>query len=312
MDLAGKRVIVSGGAGFIGWALVKRLLALDCDVTVVSRDEDKHRRLRSAYPQVRTRVCDVRDLDQLARHTAGHDLGIWAGSLKQIDTCARDFEVAKQVIVDGAINARRVSEEHLEAAVFLSTDKAKAPTTLYGYLKGAAGEAFLAAPRACRLTTAVYGNVWNSTGSVVPAIWEAIARGRTLTLFSPQMTRFMLDAERAVEVVLAALAHDGCYVLPELEAFRVGDLFELYAERFGLAFEAGAPRPSEKIHETMATAEEVPRMRRIGGGHYLIDLDRTHGEVEFPSGSYCSRDHVVDKARLERLLEERAFFRPRA
>jgi len=126
MDRDGKRALVSGGAGFLGRALVARLLSLGSRVTVVSRDEDKHLRLRQAHPEVETRVCDVRDGERLRRLTAGHDVAVWAASLKQIDTCARDFEVAKEVIVDGAINARRASEEHLEAAVFVSTDKAKA------------------------------------------------------------------------------------------------------------------------------------------------------------------------------------------
>lgn len=313
MELAGKKVIISGGAGFIGRALVARLLPLGCRITVVSRDEDKHLRLRREYPEVETRVCDVRDLDMLSRYTAGHDVGIWAASLKQIETCVHNRRMAKEVILDGALNARRVSEDHLEAAVFISTDKSKAPTTLYGFLKGAAGESFILESSRCRLTTAVYGNVWNSTGSVVPCIWDGIRRDRELTLFSDEMTRFMVDAGQAVQIILDALDHNGCYVVPKLESFRVRDLFELYREQFGLRYTQGRPRPSEKIHEVMATAEEVPRMRWVdlgGRGMYLTDPSTIHDQVRFDSGEYSSRDHVVSKARLREILEARDHFKP--
>jgi UDP-N-acetylglucosamine 4,6-dehydratase/5-epimerase len=312
VELQGKRVIISGGAGFIGRALVARLSALGAQITVVSRDEDKHLSLRRQFPEVTTRICDVRDLDLLRQLSAGHDVGIWAASLKQIETCTQNPQMAKEVILDGALNQRRVSEEHLEAAVFISTDKSRAPTTLYGYLKGAAGESFVAGSRVARLSTAVYGNVWNSTGSLIPAIWDALANDRELTLFDPDMTRFMIDAEEAVQILLDALDFNACYVLPRLESFRVREVFELYAEEFGLRYRVGRPRPSEKIHELLATAEELPRMRWIERGErgfYVVDLSSEGPGVDFPQGRYSSADHVVSKERLRALLEERNYFR---
>ncbi len=311
MQLEGKRVIISGGAGFIGRAVIPRLLAAGCRVTVVSRDEEKHQRLRREFPEVETRICDIRDRDLLRRCTEGHDLVIWAASLKQIDTVSRNFQMAKEIILDGAINSRLVSEEYLEAAVFISTDKSRAPTTLYGFLKGAAGESFILDSKRCRLTTAIYGNVWNSTGSVVPCIWDALERGRELTLFSSEMTRFMIDADHAVDVLFGSLAHGGCYTLPRLRSFRVRDLFEIYREKFGLRFAVGRPRVSEKIHEVMATAEEVPRMRWSEADQlYLVSPSEVCDEVSFPSGEYSSRDHVVTKEELRELLEARSYFRP--
>ena len=313
MEFSGKRVIISGGAGFIGRALVERLSALGAQITVVSRDEDKHLSLRREFPEVRTRICDIRDLDLLRRLTEGHDFGIWAASLKQIETCTQNPQIAKEVILDGALNQRRVSEEHLEAAVFVSTDKSRAPTTLYGYLKGAAGESFVAGSQIARLSTAVYGNVWNSTGSLIPAIWHALANDRELTLFSPDMTRFMIDASEAVQVLLDALEFNACYVLPRLEAFRVREVFELYAEEFGLRYRLGKPRPAEKIHELLATAEELPRLRWIDRGQrgfYVVDpCAEGPGVEDFPTGRYSSADHVVPKERLRALLEERNYFR---
>jgi len=313
MDLAGKKLIISGGAGFLGRAIVRRLVGTGCAITVVSRDEQKHLRLRRDHPEVETRVCDVRDREQLRRHAVGHDVGIWAASMKQIDECARNWQMAKEIILDGAINARRVSEECLEAAVFVSTDEAKAPSTLYGLLKGAAGASFIIHPRSCRLTAAVYGNVWNSTGSIIPCIWDSVRRRRELTLHAEEMTRFMIDVDHAVDVLLGALDHTGCYVVPRLDAFRVLDLFELYRERFGLRFVLGQPRAAEKIHEVMATADELPRMRWVAGGGrgvYLIEPEPVKAPVSFPSGEYCSRDHVVDKSELREILEAARYFEP--
>lgn len=311
MELRGKRVIISGGAGFIGRSLVGRLLALGSRVTVVSRDEEKHSRLRREFPDAETFICDVRDRELLRRLTRHHDVGIWAASLKQIDTCSKNPQVAKEIIVDGALNARAVSEEHLEAAVFISTDKSRAPTTLYGYLKGAAGEAFILGRERCRLTTAIYGNVWNSTGSVVPRIWESLAEGRPMTLYSEHMTRFMIEADHAIDLLLGSLDHGGCYTLPKLRSFRVLDLFELYRENFGLSYRLGRPRISEKIHEVMATAEEVPRLRWSDADRlFLMSPSETFDSVSFPSGEYSSKDHVVSKAELGSLLEAHAYFRP--
>lgn len=305
-------MIISGGAGFIGRALVRRLTSIGARITVISRDEDKHLNLRREFPEVETRICDIRDLDLLRQHSAGHDVGIWAASLKQIETCTQNPQMAKEVILDGALNQRRVSEEHLEAAVFISTDKSRAPTTLYGYLKGAAGESFVAGSKVARLSTAIYGNVWNSTGSLIPAIWDALAHERELTLFSPEMTRFMIDADEAVQILLDALDFNGAYVLPRLEAFRVRDVFELYGEAFGLRYRLGQPRPSEKIHELLATREELPRLRWIDRGErgfYLVDPVAAGAGIEFPNGHYSSADHLVSKERLRELLEERNYFR---
>lgn len=313
MDLKGKRVIISGGAGFIGQALVARLSELGARITVVSRDEDKHLSLRRRFPEVETRICDIRDLELLRRLTAGHEIGIWAASLKQIETCTQNPLVAKEVILDGALNQRLVSEEHLEAAVFISTDKSRAPTTLYGYLKGAAGESFIAGSKLTSLSTAVYGNVWNSTGSLIPAIWDALENERELTLYSPDMTRFMIDAEEAVQILLDALDYNACYVLPRLDSFRVREVFELYAEEFGLRYRVGRPRPSEKIHELLATSEELPRMRwveRGSRGFYVVEPSPSEGPaVSFPHDRYSSADHVLSKDQLRALLEARNYFR---
>jgi UDP-glucose 4-epimerase len=112
-------------------------------------------------------IGDVRNFDLLKRASAGHTIGIFAASLKQIGAVDQNVEESVRVIVDGAVNSRRAAEENnFKAACFISSDKSRAATTLYGAMKFVAGEAFIVnAERSnVKLSTAIYGNVLNSTG----------------------------------------------------------------------------------------------------------------------------------------------------
>jgi nucleoside-diphosphate-sugar epimerase len=165
----------------------------------------------------------------MKRAAEGHTIGIFAASLKQIEAVDQNVEEGVRVIVDGALNSRRVAEEvGMKAACFISSDKSRAATTLYGAMKFVAGEAFIvnAEQSKVRLSTAVYGNVLNSTGSVIPLIWDAIKKGYSLKLYSPQMTRFMIDIEEAINLIEKGLQVTGYNIIPHLKAFKIQDLFE--------------------------------------------------------------------------------------
>ncbi len=154
-------------------------------LTIYSRDEAKHYYLKKQFPNINCVIGDVRNYDLMKRASKGHDIGIFAASLKQIEAVDQNVEEGVQVIVNGAINSRRVAEENnFEAACFISSDKSRAATTLYGSMKFIAGEAFIvnAEKSNVRLSTAVYGNVLNSTGSIIPLIWNAIRKKYKLKL----------------------------------------------------------------------------------------------------------------------------------
>jgi len=256
-----KKIFITGGAGYLGRSIVKRYYAAN-QITVYSRDEAKHYYLKKEFPNITCIVGDVRNYDLMKRTSAGHDIGIFAASLKQIEAVDQNVEEGVRVIVDGAINSRRVAEENdFEAACFISSDKSRAATTLYGAMKFVAGEAFIVnAERSnVKLSTAIYGNVLNSTGSIIPLMWDAIKKGYKLTLYSPEMTRFMIDIEQAIDLIEAGLQETGYNVIPNLKAFKVKDLFEIYVEKFGLEYKLGTPRISEKLHEMMVSKEERPR-----------------------------------------------------
>ena len=308
--MKGEKIFITGGAGYLGRNLVKRYYT-DNEITVYSRDEAKHYYLKKEFPNINCVIGDVRNYDLLRRASAGHTIGIFAASLKQIEAVDQNVDEGVRVIVDGAINSRRVAEENnFKAACFISSDKSRAATTLYGAMKFVAGEAFIvnAEKSNVKLSTAIYGNVLNSTGSIIPLMWDAIKKGYKLTLYSPEMTRFMIDIEQAIDLIEAGLQETGYNVIPNLKAFKVKDLFEIYAEKFGLEYQIGTPRISEKLHEMMVSKEERPRTfyNKDNDTYYMHYKDISDRQVSWEE--FTSDQVAVSKQELEDILQHYNYF----
>lgn len=310
--MTGKRIFISGGAGFLGKHLVSALYDNN-EITIYSRDEAKHYFMKKQYPKLRCIVGDVRNFDLMLRATRGHSVGIFAASLKQIEACDENTEEACQVIIHGALNSRRCAEENaFESASFISSDKSRAATTIYGGMKYVAGESFIVNPlqNGPHLTSIIYGNVTNSTGSIVPLINDSIRSKRELVLYNQEMTRFLIDIEDAVRLVIAAQKFSSCNIVPVANSFLIKDLFDIYAERFGLKYVMGVPRIGEKIHEIMASQEEVPRMEFIKEDGLFIMHQQAHmNTIHFPSGEYSSKDCVLSRDQLDEYLSKNNYFR---
>lgn len=309
--MVNKKIFITGGAGYLGRNLIERFYG-DNEITVYSRDEAKHYYLKKQFPNVRFIVGDVRNYDLLYRASKNHNIGIFAASLKQIEACNDHYEEANKVIVEGAFNSRRVAEEHnYEAACFISSDKSRAATTIYGAMKFVAGESFIvnAAQSSVRLSTAIYGNVTNSTGSIIPLIWKTIAQGASLTLYGSEMTRFMLDIDDAMDLIEKSLELSGVNTVPIAKSFYIRDLFEIYHEDFGLCYTVTEPRSGEKIHEIMISEEETRRtMLDVGRNIYLISQMGQNSNVTFPRGEYSSRDCCITKQQLREYLQQRNYY----
>jgi UDP-N-acetylglucosamine 4,6-dehydratase len=309
--MKGEKIFITGGAGFLGRNLIKRLYK-DNEITVYSRDEAKHYYLKKQYPKVNFIIGDIKDREDLIRHSRYHSIGIFAASLKQIEACNDNYIQASHTIIDGAFNSRIAAEENkFKAACFISSDKSRAATTLYGAMKYVAGESFINKNqyKNCRLTTAIYGNVTNSTGSIIPLIWEFIESGRSLQLYGLEMTRFLLDVEEAIDLIIHALNFNGYNVIPIIKSFKIKDLFDIYSEEYGLKYEVTTPRVGEKIHEIMASSEELRRMKYSGNNYYFMDPKEEFNEVNMDNNEYSSRDNCITKEELFNYLKNKKFYK---
>ena len=307
-----KRIFITGGAGFLGRNIIKRYYDNN-EITVFSRDESKHYYLKKQYPRINCIVGDIRNYDLMLKSAKNHDIGIYTASLKQIESVDQNVDESVRIIIDGAINSRRISEEvGMEAACFISSDKSRAATTLYGSMKFVAGESFIVNSENSnvKLSTAIYGNVLNSTGSIIPLIWDAIKNKYELTLFSEEMTRFMIHIDEAINLIEVALKVSGYNVIPNIKSFRVKDLFEIYNENFGLRYTIGKPRISEKLHEMMVSKEEIPRTFYDGKNNvYFMHYKNIYINNNFSWSEYTSDNTIISKNDLNEVLKKYNYFK---
>jgi UDP-N-acetylglucosamine 4,6-dehydratase len=306
-----ERIFITGGAGFLGKHLIARYYDNNY-ITIYSRDEAKHYYLKRRYPKINCVIGDIRNYERLLKASKNHTIGIYTASLKQIEAVDSNVEEALDIIIKGAINSRCVSIEHnMKAACFISSDKSRAATTLYGSMKFVAGESFIvnAESYPTALTTAIYGNVMNSTGSIIPLIWDSIINKYELTLYSEDMTRFMLDIEEAVDVIEAGLKYTGVNVIPKLKSFRIKDLFILYADRFNFRYKLGKPRISEKLHEIMLSKEESSRIFETRDKKYMTMHYKNVNPKPVLTTEYSSQDHCLTIEELDNYLKKFNYYK---
>lgn len=269
-----KSILITGGSGAFGTAFARRLLADPAieRIAIYSRGEYRQAMMaremadEDAGSKLRFMIGDVRDKDRLRRAMRGVDTVVHAAALKRIETAnynpdelVRTNVVGTQNVIDAAMDAGVVT------AVFLSTDKAYQPISPYGHSKALAECMFLAANnmrgnRGPRFVVTRYGNVWRSTGSVVP-MWESILIGDdAVPVTDPECTRFFMTMDEAVDLVLKAINELPSDVLiPTLPAYRLGDL----AEAMGAKMNVRGLPSWEKRHESMGDGNSSDRARRM-------------------------------------------------
>ena len=276
-DLEKKSILITGGTGSFGKAVVDRLLRTDCEeIRILSRDELKQEEMRIKYanPRLKFFIGDVRDKNSVDQAMAGVDLVFHAAALKQVPSCEFFPMQAVQTNIIGSHNVVTSAIEHqIQRIVFLSTDKAAYPVNAMGISKAMMEKVAMAATLMLKETATTvslvrYGNVMCSRGSVIPLFIRQIKEGKPLTVTVPYMTRFLLALSQAVELVLFAFqnAEQGDLFIKKAPACTIGDL----AQAVKTLFNADVPvevigiRHGEKIYETLATREELARAEDMG------------------------------------------------
>jgi UDP-N-acetylglucosamine 4,6-dehydratase len=280
--LAGRTVLVTGGAGAFGRAYVKHaLLSGAKKVIVFSRDESKHSTLQQELPsdRIRFQLGDVRDRDRLRMAFRNVDYVIHAAALKQVPAGEYNPTEFIRTNIGGSENVVSAAIEcGVKRVVFLSTDKACAPVNLYGISKSAAEKLFVAANaysggQGTRFACTRYGNVSGSTGSVIPVWRKTLLDGGTPELTDSRMSRFWMTLDQSVALVTLALEGmaGGEVFIPKLPSYMLTNLVRAIQPDYPAVYlyKSVPIRPGEKLSESLISKDEA-RQTRDYGNHYRI------------------------------------------
>ncbi|MBI2549245.1 SDR family NAD(P)-dependent oxidoreductase [Candidatus Woesearchaeota archaeon] len=323
-----KTILITGGTGFLGRHLVKNILPYGPhSIRVLSRDEVKHHYMQQLFaenPLLRHFIGDVRDYDRLRRAAQGADIVIHAAALKRLDMIEYNVDESIKTNILGTVNVVQAClENNVTTAVFVSTDKACSPINTYGACKFLAERIFSVSNRrrgsAPTIFTIVrYGNVLESTGSVIPFFTQKIKDGEDIPLTDPRMTRFIISPEQAVHLVFDAIAYGRCgeIFVPKLPAFRIIDLIDILKEKYQAKnrVKIVGIRPGEKIHEYMVNEAEMRRTYEFKNMYVIASEVYPSEDGEFvlsgtkvPEGAlthYSSDQAVIGKEEILSLFKK--------
>ncbi len=285
-----KTLLITGGTGSFGNAVLRRFLDTDIkEIRIFSRDEKKQDDMRHEYqvryPEVAHKIKfyigDVRDLQSCKNVMPGVDYIFHAAALKQVPSCEFFPMEAVKTNVIGTDNILTAAiEAKVGAVICLSTDKAAYPINAMGITKAIEEKVAVAKSRYSgdtKICCTRYGNVMCSRGSVIPLWIEQIRSGNPITLTEPNMTRFIMSLDEAVDLVLFAFEHgqNGDILVQKAPACTIGTQAEAVCELFGGKKEdikVIGIRHGEKMYETLLTNEECAKAEDLGN-FYRVPAD---------------------------------------
>ena len=264
-----KTLLITGGTGTFGNAVLRRFLNTDIrEIRILSRDEKKQEDMRLGYnhPKLKFVIGDVRDFDSVAAAMEGVDYVFHAAALKQVPSCEfyplealRTNTLGAEKVLSAAVS------RHVERVIVLSTDKAVYPINAMGMSKAMMEKLMVAKARLTRpgetiLCGTRYGNVMASRGSVIPLFIQQVKEGKPLTITDPNMTRFMMSIDDAVDLVVYAYqnAQPGDIFVQKAPAATIETLALAVRKLFGVTnpIRVIGTRHGEKLYETLLTREE--------------------------------------------------------
>jgi len=278
-----KTLLITGGTGSFGNAVLDRFLDSDIkEIRIFSRDEKKQHDMRVAYnnPKLKFYIGDVRDYRSIDQAMFNVNYVFHAAALKQVPSCEFYPIEAVNTNVLGTENVLNAAiSNDIEKVVCLSTDKAVYPINAMGVSKAMMEKVFVAKSRNSKntiITGTRYGNVMASRGSVIPHFYDQIKNGKNITVTNPNMTRFMMTLNHAVELVLFAFnnGQSGDIFVQKSPASTIGDLAVAMKEIYksNVTIENIGIRHAEKMHETLLSIEERLVSEDLGE-YYRVPAD---------------------------------------
>lgn len=326
-----KTLLITGGTGSFGNAVLDRFLRTDIrEIRIFSRDEKKQDDMRHDFQmrmpessdKIKFFIGDVRDLASVKNAMHQVDYIFHAAALKQVPSCEFFPLEAVKTNVFGADNVLTAAiDEGVRAVICLSTDKAAYPVNAMGTSKAMMEKVIVAKsrtvePQRTKICCTRYGNVLCSRGSVVPLWVEQIKAGKPITITDPEMTRFVMTLDEAVDLVLFAFEHgeSGDILVQKAPACTIGVLAEAVKSLFGVQQPTRiiGIRHGEKMYETLLTGEECANATDMGQFYrvacdkrslnydkYFTQGDQTRNAlIEFTSASTTLLDLEQVKAKL--------------
>jgi FlaA1/EpsC-like NDP-sugar epimerase len=317
------RIIIFGGTGSLGQALIRRL-GENNQLFLFSRDEAKHWTIRNKLSEkhnVKFIVGDIRDKDRVLSSLiqVNPNIVTIAAALKQVDTCENSpFEsvqtniIGVQNIVSSVINNRDKLPD-LNAVLLVSTDKACAPTNVYGMCKAVAeriitsSETFLNGPKFVGVR---YGNVLESRGSIIPLFKHQVEFQTHITVTNTEMTRFIMTLDQSIDLIEATLlgAINGEIWLPKIVSMRIMDLAEIFAKKFNKEIKIIGSRPGEKIHEDLISETESTRVKFSDNYYKMSSTLVPQYNADNHYFKLSSSQNLLSKIELEEYLDSIGIF----
>lgn len=311
--ITGKKILITGGTGSLGAALVNRLLKMKPDtIRIFSRDEWKQTQMQSEIHDKRLRFLlgDIRDKDRLNRALEDIDIVFHTAALKHVPVAEYNpFEFVR-TNVDGTQNLIEAClNNKIEIAVGVGTDKAVSPVNTYGATKLLMERLFVAANfykgnRKIKFICVRYGNVLGSRGSILPKFVEQIEKGVPVTITDPNMTRFNITMNEALDLIFRAMeqGRGGEIFVPKLKAYTVKDMSEAIFEVLHKKpkIKIISSRPGERFHETLISKNEIRNTYESKQDYIIYNIETDNVSQIKPkySKTKMSEEYSSDTSKL--------------
>lgn len=303
-----KSVLITGGCGTLGRAILRLWQSekWECKMTVFSSDPMKHIAIRKMFPGVNSVIGDICDSDTVYNAMAGCDMVVHAAALKHIPESEKNSIDTYRVNVEGSFNVARAAINHgVKHVVAISTDKACNPANAYGCTKMMMEKEYQELSRVdfdTQLHLVRYGNVLESTGSVIEVWKKQVENSEPVRVTNLDMTRFYLSPSRAAELVVKSMfVESGNILIPKMKSLSLKKLLEYTVG--DVPIQQVPMRPGEKIHETLLTVEEGAFAEE--NEDYIFLRPSTSERNKKPIRPYTSDDaHELSKDELLKLLED--------